>query len=80
MVDCYDRYLIRYSRNARKCTQLFGNVLSKIPAGIIKTDNNKFTPPSKSIDEISYGKFNSIILSIFTEGFHINKGGLLYCL
>jgi hypothetical protein len=40
-----------------------------MPAGAIKIDNYKLMAPPKIHYEISYGKFNSIILNGYTERF-----------
>jgi NADH:ubiquinone oxidoreductase subunit D len=47
MEDCYDRYLIRNSRNARKYLESLHNVINNIPQGSVKIDNYKFIAPPK---------------------------------
>ena len=48
-------------------------MLAVITDGPIKINNNKFTSPSTTKYEISYGKFNSIILNIYSQGITTNK-------
>ena len=48
MVDCYDRYLIRNSRNAWKYIQLLDKLLSQIPEGAVRIDNYKLMTPPKT--------------------------------
>jgi NADH-quinone oxidoreductase subunit D len=45
--DCYDRYLIRIEE-MRQSLKIIKQVLDLMPAGIIKTDDKKFTPPSRA--------------------------------
>ena len=55
-------------------------MLAVITDGPIKINNNKFTSPSTTKYEISYGKFNSIILNYYTEGYTIPANLALCCL
>lgn len=45
--DCYDRYLIRVEE-MRQSIRIIMQCLNEIPNGIIKTDDRKITPPSRS--------------------------------
>ena len=44
--DCYDRYLIRVFE-MRESTKIIEQCLNNIPNGPIKSNDNKFTPPSR---------------------------------
>lgn len=44
--DCYDRYLIRIFE-MRESLKIIEQCLNGIPVGIVKTNNNKITPPSR---------------------------------
>jgi NADH dehydrogenase (ubiquinone) Fe-S protein 2 len=44
--DCYDRYLIRIFE-MKESLKIIEQCLNKIPAGLIKTNDNKITPPSR---------------------------------
>jgi NADH dehydrogenase I D subunit len=44
--DCYDRYLIRIIE-MKQSIWIISQCLDKIPTGIVKTSDNKLTPPSK---------------------------------
>lgn len=44
--DCYDRYLVRIYE-MKQSLSIISQCLEKIPNGIIKTNDNKITPPSK---------------------------------
>lgn len=59
---------------------IINQCIATIPEGPIKIDNNKIFSSSKNFNEISNGKFNSIILNINTEGFHIPANLVLFCL
>jgi NADH dehydrogenase (ubiquinone) Fe-S protein 2 len=70
--DCYDRYLIRI-QEMRESIAIIRQCISTIPEGLIKTDNYKFTPPSKST--MKFHMENLIHhFKYFSEGFHIPKG------
>lgn len=45
--DCYDRYLIRVEE-MRQSIRIIMQCLNEIPNGIIKTDDRKISPPSRS--------------------------------
>lgn len=44
--DCYDRYLIRIFE-MKESLKIIEQCLNKIPLGIVKTNDNKITPPSR---------------------------------
>ena len=45
--DCYDRYLIRIEE-MKQSIAIISQCLDKIPNGLIKTSDNKLTPPSRT--------------------------------
>lgn len=45
--DCYDRYLIRVEE-MRQSLRIIKQVIERIPQGVIKTDDKKYTPPSRA--------------------------------
>ena len=45
--DCYDRYLMRIEE-MRQSLHIIAQCLNLIPAGLIKTDDHKITPPTRS--------------------------------
>ena len=65
--DCYDRYLVRIFE-MKESLKIIKQCLNEIPTGIIKTDDNKFTPPSRS--EIK-NSMESLIhhFKLYTQGF-----------
>ena len=65
--DCYDRYLIRISE-MKESLRIIEQCLEKIPSGIVKSDDKKFTPPTrKNVKE----SMESLIhhFKIYTQGF-----------
>ena len=60
--------------------KIINQCINMMPEGAIKIDNNKIFSVSKNSNETSNGEFNSIILNIYTEGFHIPAGLVLFCL
>ena len=65
--DCYDRYLIRIFE-MKESLKLIEQCLNNIPSGIIKSNDNKVTPPfRKNIKE----SMESLIhhFKIYTQGF-----------
>jgi NADH:ubiquinone oxidoreductase subunit D len=57
----------------RESIAIIRQCISTIPEGLIKTDNYKFTPPSKST--MKFHMENLIHhFKYFSEGFHIPKG------
>jgi len=65
--DCFDRYNIRVEE-MRQSLRIIFQVLNKIPEGIIKTDDRKICPPSRSHMKNS---MESLIhhFKLYTEGF-----------
>ena len=65
--DCYDRYLIRVFE-MRESLKIIEQCLNNIPLGIIKTNDNKITPPSRKDMKQS---MESLIhhFKIYTQGF-----------
>jgi NADH dehydrogenase (ubiquinone) Fe-S protein 2 len=67
--DCYDRYLIRVEE-MRQSIRISMQCLNEIPNGIVKTDDRKITPPSRSQMKQS---MESLIhhFKLYTEGFTV---------
>jgi NADH dehydrogenase (ubiquinone) Fe-S protein 2 len=67
--DCYDRYLIRVEE-MRQSIRIIMQCLNEIPNGIVKTDDRKITPPSRSQMKQS---MESLIhhFKLYTEGFTV---------
>jgi NADH dehydrogenase (ubiquinone) Fe-S protein 2 len=65
--DCYDRYLIRVEE-MRQSIRIIMQCLNELPNGIIKADDRKITPPSRSQMKQS---MESLIhhFKLYTEGF-----------
>merc|ERR1712187_259811 len=65
--DCYDRYLIRVSE-MKESLKIIEQCLEKIPTGIIKSDDKKFSPPTRKNMKES---MESLIhhFKIYTQGF-----------
>jgi len=65
--DCYDRYLIRVEE-MRQSLRIIMQCLNELPQGIVKTDDKKITPPSRSQMKQS---MESLIhhFKLYTEGF-----------
>ena len=70
--DCYDRYLIRVEE-MRQSLRLIMECLQEMPQGIIKSDDRKITPPSRSQMKQS---MESLIhhFKLYTEGFAVPAG------
>jgi NADH dehydrogenase (ubiquinone) Fe-S protein 2 len=70
--DCYDRYLIRIEE-MRQSLRIIGQCLNEIPQGMIKVDDRKITPPSRSQMKQS---MESLIhhFKLYTEGFVVPAG------
>lgn len=70
--DCYDRYLIRIFE-MKESLKIIEQCLNKLPNGVIKNTDNKFTPPSRSDLKNS---MESLIhhFKIYTQGFDVYKG------
>jgi len=67
--DCYDRYLIRIIE-MKESLRIIEQCLNNIPAGLVKTSDNKVTPPSRSNIKQS---MESLIhhFKIYTQGFRV---------
>jgi NADH dehydrogenase (ubiquinone) Fe-S protein 2 len=65
--DCYDRYLIRVEE-MRQSLRIIMQSLNQLPQGVIKVDDKKITPPSRSQMKQS---MESLIhhFKLYTEGF-----------
>jgi len=70
--DCYDRYLCRI-QEMRESLRIVDQCLGAMPAGPVKTDDRKITPPSRALMKQS---MESLIhhFKIFTEGYHVPEG------
>jgi NADH dehydrogenase (ubiquinone) Fe-S protein 2 len=70
--DCYDRYAVRMEE-MRQSVNIIVQCLNKIPAGEIKTDDRKITPPSR--DEMK-NNMESLIhhFKLFSEGTAVAAG------
>ena len=67
--DCYDRYLIRIFE-MKESLKIIEQCLNQIPLGIIKSSDNKLTPPSRKDFKHS---MESLIhhFKIYTQGFNV---------
>uniref|UniRef100_A0A2H4WZ41 NADH dehydrogenase [ubiquinone] iron-sulfur protein 2 n=1 Tax=Theligonum cynocrambe TaxID=35919 RepID=A0A2H4WZ41_9GENT len=67
--DCYDRYCIRIEE-MRQSVRIIVQCLNKMPSGIIKADDRKLCPPSRSRMKLS---MESSIhhFELYTEGFSV---------
>jgi NADH dehydrogenase I D subunit len=67
--DCYDRYLIRIEE-MRQSIHIILQCLSKIPSGLVKTDDKKITPPSRKNMKMS---MEALIhhFKLYSEGFYV---------
>jgi|TARA_B110000261_G_scaffold164681_1_gene216201 NADH dehydrogenase (ubiquinone) Fe-S protein 2 len=67
--DCYDRYLIRVFE-MKESLKIIEQCLNQIPSGIIKSSDNKLTPPSRKDIKQS---MESLIhhFKIYTQGFTV---------
>jgi len=65
--DCYDRYLVRIFE-MKESLKIIDQCLNKIPLGIVKSSDNKLTPPSRKDLKKS---MESLIhhFKIYTQGF-----------
>lgn len=69
--DCYDRYLIRINE-MRQSLRIIEQCINNIPKGIIKVEDKKVVPPSRTFMKFS---MESLIhhFKLFSEGFYIDK-------
>ena len=67
--DCYDRYLIRMEE-MRQSLRIIIQCLNQMPTGMIKTDDRKITPPSRTQMKQS---MESLIhhFKLYSEGFTV---------
>ena len=74
--DCYDRYVLRVEE-MRQSLRIINQCLNKMPAGIIKVDDHKISPPSRSDMKES---MESLIhhFKIYSEGVSVPPGET-YC-
>jgi NADH dehydrogenase (ubiquinone) Fe-S protein 2 len=65
--DCYDRYLIRIEE-MRQSLRIMMQTINEMPQGLVRTDDRKVTPPSRSHMKQS---MESLIhhFKLYTEGF-----------
>jgi NADH dehydrogenase (ubiquinone) Fe-S protein 2 len=70
--DCYDRYLVRVEE-MRQSLRMIIQCLNQMPNGVVKSDDNKLTPPSRSHMKQS---MESLIhhFKLYTEGFNVPAG------
>jgi NADH dehydrogenase (ubiquinone) Fe-S protein 2 len=70
--DCYDRYLIRMEE-MRQSLRIMLQCLNKMPAGEVKVDDHKVTPPKRAEMKSS---MESLIhhFKFFSEGFAVPPG------
>uniref|UniRef100_A0A182Y825 Complex I-49kD n=1 Tax=Anopheles stephensi TaxID=30069 RepID=A0A182Y825_ANOST len=70
--DCYDRYLCRIEE-MRQSLRIIDQCINQMPAGEIKTDDAKISPPSRSEMKLS---MEALIhhFKLFTQGFQVPPG------
>lgn len=70
--DCYDRYCIRVEE-MRQSLRIIVQCLNMMPTGLIKTDDRKISPPSRTQMKQS---MESVIhhFKLYTEGAHVPQG------
>ncbi|XP_072393868.1 NADH-ubiquinone oxidoreductase 49 kDa subunit-like [Diabrotica undecimpunctata] len=70
--DIYDRYLVRCAEIRESCSMII-QCLNKMPAGEIKTDDHKITPPARSEMKTS---MEALIhhFKLFSQGFQVPPG------
>jgi len=70
--DCYDRYLVRMVE-MRESVKIIQQCLKNMPAGHVKSQDHKVTPPPRG--EMK-GSMEALIhhFKVFTEGFHVPAG------
>nr|CAI5822732.1 unnamed protein product [Callosobruchus analis] len=67
--DCYDRYVCRLEE-MRQSLRIIDQCLNQMPAGEIKTDDAKLTPPSRNEMKVNFqllvnGEFHICIENLF---------------
>lgn len=70
--DCYDRYLVRMSE-MRQSVNIIKQCLARMPAGPVRIQDNKFTPPKRQEMKRS---MEALIhhFKLYTEGYHVPQG------
>lgn len=70
--DCYDRYLVRIEE-MRQSLNIIYQCINNMPNGLIKTDDKKITPPSRTNMKTS---MEALIhhFKLYSEGFNVPKG------
>lgn len=70
--DCYARYLVRVAE-MRESVRLIKQAIEKMPAGAVKVDNHKITPPTR---ETMKRSMEALIhhFKLYTEGYHVPAG------
>ena len=70
--DCYDRYLVRM-QEMRQSTSIIKQCLARLPAGPVRIQDNKFTPPKRQEMKRS---MEALIhhFKLYTEGYHVPTG------
>jgi NADH-quinone oxidoreductase subunit D len=70
--DCFDRYLVRMYE-MRESLKIIAQCLDQMPPGPVKTNNHKFSPPSRG--EMKHS-MEALIhhFKLFTEGYHVPAG------
>jgi NADH dehydrogenase (ubiquinone) Fe-S protein 2 len=70
--DCYDRYLVRLYE-MRESLRVVEQCLATLPAGHVRVDDRKLTPPSRAFMKFS---MESLIhhFKLYTEGFSVPSG------
>ena len=70
--DCYDRYLVRMYE-LRESLKIIRQCLQKMPAGPVKVDDRKVSPPPRS--EMKHAMAALIHhFKLYTEGYHVPPG------
>lgn len=70
--DCYDRYFLRMEE-MRQSLSIIGQCLNKMPVGLVKSDNQKITPPGRlqlkqSMEALIHH------FKLYTEGYAVPSG------
>lgn len=70
--DCYDRYLIR-TEEMRQSLRIIMQCLNQLPEGVVKVDDKKISPPSRSEMKQS---MESLIhhFKLYSEGYSVPAG------
>ena len=70
--DCYDRYLVRVAE-MRQSVRIVEQCLARMPAGPVKVQDNKISPPTRTEMKRS---MEALIhhFKLYTEGYHVPPG------